>query len=137
MSDRSTILEVDKEGNLIFQVQARELPSGVTLKSSSPAPTVVAQKKTAGSDPEDWNAAAGVTIDQIAVVDRIDLAKLPEKVVLASAQAIKFRWKADPDPQPDETDSPVPGDGYRVVVVAERSDGEGDWVAKAAVRINP
>lgn len=137
MSDRSIILEVDKEGNLIFQVQATDLPSGVTLKSASPAPTVVAQKKTAGSDPEDWNAAAGVTIDQIAVADRIDLAKLPEKVVLASAQAIKFRWKADPDPQPDETDTPVPGDGYRVVVVAERSDGEGDWVAKTSVRINP
>lgn len=134
-TDRALRLEVDKEGNIKLQVQATSLPSGVTLLDS-PSPTVEAQKKTTSSEPEDWNAAAGVTIDQVAVTDRIDIRKLPTVVVLATDQAIQFRWKKDPDPQPDETDTPIPGDDYRVVVMAQRSDGY-DWVGKFPVRVRP
>lgn len=135
MANRSLVLEVDKEGNLKLQVQATTLPTGVTLLDT-PAPTVEAQKKTAGSEPEDWNTAAGVTIDQIAVTDRIDIRKLPTVTVLAADQAVQFRWVKDPDAQPDETDDPVPGENYRVVVVARRSDGY-DWVGKFEVRVRP
>jgi hypothetical protein len=132
---RARVLEVDKEGNLKLQVQATSLPNGVTLLEV-PAPTVVAQKRV-GTDPEDWVAATGVTIDQIEVTDRLDIRRLPTVVVLAASQAIQFRWKQDPDAQPDPDDDPVPGDNYRVSVKAQRSDGSYDWVRKFPVRINP
>jgi len=130
---RAQVLEVDKEGNLRLQVQATSLVAGVTLLDS-PAPTVIAQKRS-GTDPEDWDVAAGVTIDTIEVVDRIDIRRLPSVVVLAERQAIQFRWKEDPQPQPDVTDDPIPGHNYRVSVKARRSDGY-DWVRKFPVRIN-
>jgi len=127
------VLEIHKESDLVLQVQATDLPSGVTLS----APTVQAQKRTPKSDPQDWNVAAGVTINTISVVDRVDLTRLPAIVSLAAGQAVRFIWRADPDALPDETDEPTPGDNYRVVVTATRSDGLGDWVAKPSVRIHP
>lgn len=126
-------LEIDKEGNLQLQVQATTLPDGVTLVGT---PSVEPQKRRAGRGEAAWALAAGVTIDQVAVVDRIDRRQLPTVVVLAAAQAVRFRWVADPDPLPDETDAPTPGDDYRVVIVASRSDGY-DWVGKFEVRIRP
>lgn len=132
MTSRSHVLQVDKEGNIKLQVQALGLPEDVTLSN----PSVEAQVKT-GDDPVTWDKATGVDIDQIAVTDRIDIRKLPTVVVLAPAQAVQFRWKKDPDPQPDPTDEPKPGDKYRVVVTANRSDGAIDWVGKPKVRVNP
>lgn len=136
MASGAMVLEVDKEGNLKLQVQATSLPAGVTLLSS-PAPTVVAQKRTATKPKEVWGVAAGVTIDEIQVVDRIDIGRLPTVVVLAPSQALQFRWVKDPQTQPDAADDPIPGDGYRVSVKAQRSDGSYDWVRKFLVRINP
>lgn len=134
MAASSTCLEVDKEGNLKLQVQATTLPAGVTLLSD-PAPTVQAQRRTK-RDPETWAAAEGVTIDEITVTDRINIKRLPTVIVLASAQALQFRWKQDPDPQPSATDTPIPGNEYRVSVKARRSDGY-DWVRKFPVKVNP
>lgn len=127
---RTRVLEDHKEGDLIFQVRfSNELPSGVTLSN----PAVEVQKRTAGSDPEDWNAATGVTVSGELVVDAVDD---DGSTVLGTDQAVQFQIDMDPDPQPDETDDPIPGDNYRVVVTADRSD-LGDVVGKVPLRVYP
>ena len=128
---KSKVLEWDKEGDGIRQVRfSDELPSGVTLS----APTVAVQKRTVGSDPEDWNTAVGVTVSGEVVVNAMDDADPP--VLIATDQAVQFQINQDTDPQPDETDDPVPGDNYRVVIKADRSDA-GDVVGKPPLRIMP
>jgi len=127
---RDRVLEYHKEGDLLYQVRFhKELPSGVTLAN----PTAAVQKLTIGSDPEDWNTATGVTVSSVSVVNAIDD---DETTNLGTSQAVQFTINADPDSQPDETDAPVPGDNYRVVVEADRSDS-GDVVGKVPLRVMP
>ena len=128
---RSRVLERHKEGNQVFQVRFHdELPSGVTLSG----PTVVTQKRTAGSDPEDWNAVAEDTVSGVTVVDAIDD---DEVTNLGTSQAVQFTIDADPQTQPDETDAPIPGDNYRALVKATRSDGLGHVIGKVPLRVMP
>lgn len=127
---RSRVLEYHKEGDNIFQVRFHnELDSGVTLSN----PTAAVQKLTKGTDPEDWNSATGVTVSAVTVVNAIDD---DGSTNLGTSQAVQFQIDADPDAQPDETDDPVPGTNYRVVVTADRSDA-GDVVGKVPLRIHP
>ena len=127
---RTRVLEYHKEGDQVFQVRFhQELPAGVTLSNA----TVEVQKRTVGSDPQDWNAAAGVTVSGVLVVDAI---ADDEVTNLGADQAVQFQVNADPQVQPDETDDPVPGDNYRVVVEADRSDA-GDVIGKVPLRVMP
>ena len=127
---KTRVLEYHKEGDQIYQVRFhQELPSGVTLSGA----TVAVQKLTPGTDPEDWNTATGVTVTGVSVVNAIDD---DEVTNLGTSQAVQFTISADPDTQPDETDNPIPGDNYRVVVEADRSDS-GDVVGKVPLRVMP
>lgn len=127
---RDRVLEYHKEGDQIYQVRFhQELPSGVALSGA----TVAVQKLTPGTDPEDWSTAAGVTVASITVVNAIDD---DESTNLGTSQAVQFTISADPQTQPDETDDPIPGTNYRVVVEADRSDS-GDVVGKVPLRVMP
>lgn len=124
-------LEWDKEGDGVRQVRASdELPTGVALTGT---PTVQVQKLTPGTSPEDWNAAAGIAVSGITIVNAVDD---DGTTLLGTNQAVQFQLDADPDAQPDETDNPIPGDNYRVVVKADRDDA-GDWVGKVDLVIHP
>ena len=128
---RQKVLEYHKEGDLIYQVRFHdELPSAVTLTGT---PTVAVQKLVAGSDPEDWAAATGVTVSGITIVNAIDD---DGSTNLGTDQAVQFQIDADPQTQPDETDDPIPGTNYRVSIKADRSDA-GDVVAKVPLRVLP
>lgn len=128
---RAKRLEWDKEGDGVRVIRASdELPSGVALTGT---PTVAVQKLTIGSDPEDWNAATGVTVSGITIVNAVDDDGV---TVLGTNQAVQFQINKDTDPLPDEMDDPVPGTNYRVVVVADRDD-VGDWVGKVGLTIHP
>lgn len=126
---RPKALEWDKEGDGIRQIRASdELPSGVTLST----PTAAVQMKTRNSEPEDWNTVAEITVSLVTVVDAVADNGVD---VLGTNQAVQFQLDADPDTLPDETDLPIPGAEYRVVVKADRSDG-GDWVGKVPLIIH-
>lgn len=129
---RPGALEWDKEGDGTRQVRASdELPTGVTLTGT---PTVRIDRLTVGSEPQDWqNVTTLFTITGAQVVDAV---ADNGTTVLGTNQAVQFTIGADPDTQPDETDEPVPGDNYRVVVICSRSDGVGDWVGKAPLMIH-
>lgn len=127
---RARMLEYHKEGDQVFQVRFhQELPTGVTLSN----PTAQVQKRTGNTVPEDWAAAAGVTVSNVMVVNAI---ADDEVTNLGTNQAVQFQINADPQPQPDETDDPVPGSNYRVVIEADRSDA-GDVVGKVPLRVHP
>ena len=123
-------LEWDKEGAALFTVRAHlELPADVTLS----APTVRIDRLTLGSEPEDWtDVTSDFTISGEAVVDSI---ADDESTVLGTNQAVEFEVAADPGTEPDETDEPTPGDEYRVVITATRSDA-GEWVGKVPLIIH-
>ncbi len=130
LTSRPGALEWDKEADGIRQIRASdELPSGVTLA----APTVEVQRLTIGSEPEDWNTDATVTVSGVQVVDAI---ADDGTTNLGTDQAVQFQLNADAADLPDATDTPLPGDNYRVVATATRSDGTGDWVGKVPLIIH-
>ncbi|MDK1102513.1 MAG: hypothetical protein QGD93_02650 [Actinomycetota bacterium] len=128
---RPGALEWDKEGIAVRVVRAHlELPSGVTLTGT---PTVRIDKLTLGSEPEDWvDATSDFTISGIVVVNSV---ADDGSTNLGTSQAVQFQIDADPDTEPDETDAPTPGDEYRVVITATRSDA-GEWVGKVGLIIH-
>ena len=129
---RPGALEWDKEGIALLTVRAsNELPSGVALEGT---PTVRIDKLTRGSEPEYWvDASSDFGISAIAIVDSI---ADDESTTLGTNQAVEFLVAADPGTEPDETDDPTPGDEYRVVVTAERDDGDEQWVGKTPLIIH-
>ena len=130
LNGRPGALEWDKEANAVRQVRAHlELPSGVTLSSA----TVRIDKLTRGSEPEDWgDATSDFTISGITVVNAV---ADDGSTNLGTSQAVQFQIDADPGTEPDEEDEPTPGDEYRVVIVATRSDA-GEWVGKVPLIIH-
>ncbi len=124
-------LEWDKEGVALFTVRASdELPAGVVLEG---APTVRVDRLTLGSEPEDWtDVTSDFSISGIAIVDAV---ADDETTILGVNQAVQFTIAADPGVEPDETDEPTPGDEYRVVITATRSDA-GEWVGKVPLIIH-
>ena len=131
LSGRPGALEWDKEGDGVRTVRGhKELESGVTLTGT---PTVRIDKLTRGSEPEDWvDVTSDFTISGIVVVDSI---ADNGSTNLGTSQAVQFQIDADPDTEPDETDDPVPGAEYRVVITATRSDA-GEWVGKVPLIIH-
>lgn len=129
-TSRPGALEWDKEGIRILTVRgSNELPSGITLST----PVVRIDKLTRGSEPEDWvDASADFTISGELIVDAI---ADDGTTNLGTDQAVQFQLAADPGTEPDETDDPVPGEEYRAVVTAARSDA-GEWVGKAPLIIH-
>ena len=126
LQGRPGALEWDKEGTGIRQIRGNlELPSGVALSGT---PTVRIDKLTRGSEPEDWvDASSDFTITGIVIVNAV---ADNGTTILGVNQAVQFQITADSDTQPDETDPPTPGDEYRVVAVADRDDGPGQWTGK-------
>lgn len=127
---RPGALEWDKEIDQVLTVRGSdELPSGVTLS----LPAIRIDKLTRGSEPEDWvNVTADFSISAVAVVNAIADDKTTN---LGTNQAVKFLVAADTGTLPDETDEPTPGDEYRIVATAARSDS-GKWAAKAPLIIH-
>ena len=130
LTGRPGALEWDKEADAVRAVRAHlELPSGVTLSS----PTVRIDKLTLGSEPEDWvDVTSDFTISGIIVVNAV---ADDGTTNLGTSQAVQFQIDADPGTEPDETDEPTPGDEYRVVIIATRSDA-GEWVGKVPLIIH-
>ena len=130
LTGRPGALEWDKEGTAIRTVRAhKELPSGVTLS----APTVRIDKLTRGSEPEDWvDVGADIVISGETVVNAI---ADDGTTNLGTSQAVQFQLTADTGTEPDETDDPIPGEEYRVVITATRSDS-GEWVGKVGLIIH-
>ena len=131
LTGRPGALEWDKEGAAVRAVRAHlELPSGVTLTGS---PTVRIDRLTLGSEPENWtDVTSDFTISGIIIVNAV---ADDGTTNLGTDQAVQFQIDADPGTEPDETDPPTPGDEYRVVIVATRSDG-GEWVGKVPLIIH-
>lgn len=133
---RQRRFEWHKEGDQIFQMRfSDELPSSAALTGT---PTVRVDKLTEGSDPEDWNnvsagASQSITVSGVTIVDAVDD---DGTTVLGTNQAVQFQLNADAATMPDETDEPVPGRNYRVVVTADRDDA-GDVVGKVGLTIHP
>ena len=131
---RKRRLEWDKEGDGIRQVRfSDELPSSVALTGT---PTVRVDKLTVGSKPEDWqdiSTAGSVTVSGVTIVDAVDD---DGTTTLGTNQAVQFQLDADSATMPDETDEPIPGTNYRVVVTADRDDA-GDVVGKVGLTIHP
>ncbi len=132
LTGRPGALEWDKEGTAIRQVRGNlELPTGVELEGT---PTVRIDKLTRGSEPEDWvDATSDFTITGIIIVDAV---ADNGTTVVGTNQAVQFQITADTGTEPDETDDPTPGDEYRVVIVADRDDGSGQWTGKAPLIIH-
>ena len=128
---RPGALEWDKEGIAVRTVRAHlELPAGVALEG---VPTVRIDRLTLGSEPEDWtDVTSDFSISLIAIVNAI---ADDETTNLGTNQAVEFQLAADPGTEPDETDEPTPGDEYRVVITATRSDA-GEWVGKVPLIIH-
>ena len=128
---RPGALEWDKEGIAVRTVRAsNELPTGVTLTG---LPTVRIDRLTLGSEPENWtDVTSDFTISAITVVNSIADDGVTN---LGTSQAVEFQIAADPGTEPDETDEPTPGDEYRVVITATRSDA-GEWVGKVPLIIH-
>lgn len=107
-----------------------ELPSGVTLTGT---PTVRIDRLTVGSEPEDWtDVTSFFSISGILVVDAI---ADDEVTNLGTDQAVEFQIDKDTGTEPDETDEPIPGEEYRVVIVAARSDA-GEWTGKVPLIVH-
>ena len=128
---RQGALEWDKEGIAVRTVRGSdELPSGVTLTGN---PTVRIDRLTVGSEPENWtDVTSDFTISAITIVNSV---ADDESTVLGTSQAVQFTIAADPGTEPDETDEPTPGEEYRVVITATRSDA-GQWVGKVPLIIH-
>ncbi len=128
---RPGALEWDKEADAVRTVRGNlELPSGVTLTGT---PTVRIDRLTLGSEPADWvDRTSDFTISGILVVNAVADDGVTN---LGTNQAVQFQIDADPGVEPDETDEPTPGDEYRVVIVATRSDA-GEWVGKVPLIIH-
>lgn len=126
-------LEWDKEGDGIRQVRAHlELPTGVELTGT---PTVRVEKlhSAVGAKPEDWRRETSVTVSGVTIVNAVDD---DGSTNLGTNQAVQFQLDADSATLPDETDDPIPGTNYRVVVIADRDDA-GDWIGKVPLVIHP
>ena len=123
-------LEWDKEGPAVLTVRGHlELPAAVTLS----APSIRIDKLTLGSEPEDWvNVTSDFSVSSILVVNAV---ADDGTTNLGTDQAVQFQIDADTDTQPDETDPPTPGDEYRVVAVATRSDA-GQWTGKVPLIVH-
>lgn len=134
LKGRPGTLEWDKEADAVRQVRANlELPSGVTLKATAPTPTVRIDKLTRGSEPEDWvDVTSDFSVTGIIIVDAI---ADDGTTNLGTDQAVQFQLDADTGTEPDEDDPPTPGEEYRVVIVAARSD-VGQWVGKVPLIIH-
>ncbi len=131
LQGRPGALEWDKEADAVRTVRGNlELPTGVTLTGT---PTVRIDRLTLGSEPQDWTAVtADFTISGILIVNAIADNGVTN---LGTLQAVQFQIDEDPGTEPDETDEPTPGDEYRVVIVATRSDA-GEWVGKVPLIIH-
>lgn len=127
-------LEWHKEKAQVFQVRFHdELDAGVTLSD----PSVRVDELTKGSDPEDWDdisTSGSVSVSGVLVVDAYD--DDGTAITNGTSQAVQFTLDADSATMPDETDEPVPGKNYRVVVMASRSDA-GGVVGKVGLTIRP
>ena len=123
-------LEWDKEGAALFTVRAHlELPAAITLSS----PTVRIDRLTLGSEPEDWtDVTSDFGISLIVVVNSV---ADDESTNLGTNQAVEFLVAADPGTEPDRLDEPTPGDEYRVVITATRSDAA-EWTGKVPLIIH-
>lgn len=130
LTGRPGALEWDKEGDGVRVIRAHlELPSGVILS----LPTVRIDKLTRGSEPEDWvNATTDFTVSGVTVVNAV---ADDGTTNLGTSQAVQFQIDADAGTEPDETDDPIPGEEYRVVITATRSDA-GQWVGKSPLIVH-
>ncbi len=131
LTSRPGTLEHDKERDSTHQIRGKVLPSGVTLSAA----TVEVQRLTIGSEPEEWTTEPLVVVSNILVVNRV---ADDGTTNLGTNQAVQFQLDADANAGslPDSTDTPLPGDNYRVVATATRSDGTGDWVGKVPLIIH-
>lgn len=127
---RPGALEWDKEIDQLLTVRGSdELPSGVTLS----APAIRIDKLTRGSEPEDWeDVTADFSISAVAVANAV---ADDGTTNLGTNQAVQFLVAADTGTEPDETDDPTPGEEYRVVATAIRSDS-GKWAGKVPLIIH-
>lgn len=130
MNDADTTLEWDKEGDGVRQVRASLELNDPTVNLTNPVVTV--EKRTGSTTPEDWNTVSEPVISNVIVVDALD----DDGVLIATNQAIQLQLNKDLDPQPDNTDPPIPGIEYRLVLIADRSD-VGQWVGKPFLTIHP
>lgn len=108
--------EWNKQGDLDHHARFhKELPPGVTLSS----PTAELHERTS-DDPETWvKITSGVTITPT-VVNALDNAWVA--ISGGTNRAVRVVITKDPDAQPNVADEPTPGDNYRIMIIATRSD---------------
>lgn len=121
MSSRETRWEWNKQGDLDAHANwHHELPAGVTLSN----PSAQLQVRT-GSRPEDWDIVPSTGEGAVVTISATVVTAMRDKDTEETGgegRGIRVVIAADPDPQPDATDEPVPGTGYRVMIIATRSD---------------
>lgn len=119
MANRSRRFQWNKSGDFDGHASFhRELPSGVTLS----APTLQLLDRIA-RDPETLDDVS----DEVTITGEIRhaLERRGHSFVEedgGESRGVRVVITADPDPQPDVTDTPEPGNTYRVRITATRSD---------------
>ena len=123
--------EWNKQGDLDGHARFHdELPAGVTLS----APTAELHRRTATS-PVTWaKITSGVTLTPT-VVDALSDQWVP--ISGGTSRAVRVVITKDPDAQPNVADEPTPGDNYRVMIIATRSDSVRPIARDVPLRIWP